>query len=87
MNETPSRLPRRLRQPQRSVARRLDEIDQPVLVIVGERELPHTHAVADYLERNIRDVRKIALSGVGHYPMMEDPDAFNEVVLKFLASL
>ncbi len=87
VNESRSRRPRRLREPQRPVARRLDEIKQPVLVIVGELELQGAHGVADYLEQNVRDVRKIALSGVGHYPMMEDPDAFNEVVLKFLASL
>ena len=87
VNESPSRLPRRLREPQRPVAQRLDEITQPVLVIVGERELPGAHAVADYLERHVRSVRKIVLSGAGHYPMMEDPEAFNEAVLKFLASL
>ena len=87
VNETPSRRPLRLREPDRPVAERLEEITQPVLAIVGERELPGAHAVADYLERNLQNVRKIVLSGVGHYPMMEDPDVFNEAVLKFLASL
>ena len=87
VNESPSRRPLRLREPDRPVAEQLDEITQPVLVIVGERELPGAHAVADYLERNVRNARKIVLPGVGHFPMMEDPDAFNEVVLKFLGRL
>ncbi len=87
VNENSARLPHRLREPDRRVAERLDEITQPVLVIVGERELPGAHAVADYLERNVRNARKIVLPGVGHFPMMEDPDAFNEVVLKFLGRL
>ncbi len=87
VNENSARLPHRLREPDLQVAERLDEITQPVLVIVGERELPGAHAVADYLERRVRNVRKIVLSGVGHYPMMEDPMPSTRSFLKFLASL
>ncbi len=66
---------------------RLERISAPTLVIVGERDLPDFHAIAEALHRRIPGARKVVMPGVGHLPNMEDPQRFNAIVLEFLASL
>ena len=68
-------------------AKRLDEVQAPTLVIVGERDIPDCMVIADVLERGVPNARKIVLLGVGHMCNMEDPQAFNETVLSFLGRL
>jgi pimeloyl-ACP methyl ester carboxylesterase len=63
---------------------RLGSIQASTLVIIGERDLPDFHGIADYLQRNIPDSRKVELAGVGHMSNMEAPEHFNEVVLAHL---
>ncbi len=65
-------------------AEHLDKIRAPTLILIGERDLPRLHAVADYLQEHIANARKVVLPGVGHLPHMEDPDEFNETALSFL---
>lgn len=66
-------------------AQQLGRIGVPTLVIVGERDLPGCHAIADTVGQKVPNARKVVLPGVGHMASMEDPDAFNEVVLSFLS--
>lgn len=66
---------------------RLEEISIPTLIIVGERDLPDFHTIADTLEQKIQNARKITLQGVGHMSSMEAPEEFNEAVLSFLADI
>jgi pimeloyl-ACP methyl ester carboxylesterase len=66
---------------------RLDEISVPTLVVVGERDLPDMVRAANALASGIAGAREIILPGLGHLPNMEDPAAFNRVVLDFLDSL
>jgi pimeloyl-ACP methyl ester carboxylesterase len=63
----------------------LNTISKPTLVIVGQRDLVDFQAIADILARTIPDAQKVVLPGVGHMSNMEDPTAFNKVVLSFLA--
>jgi pimeloyl-ACP methyl ester carboxylesterase len=62
----------------------LHEIAAPTLIVIGEYDLPETHAIADILLRDIPDARTVALAGVGHMSNMEAPEEFNRVVLGFL---
>jgi pimeloyl-ACP methyl ester carboxylesterase len=66
---------------------RLEEIAAPTLVVVGEREVPDFRALADTLASRIPGARQSVLPGAGHMANMENPDAFNRVVLEFLATL
>ncbi|HEY8293439.1 MAG TPA: alpha/beta hydrolase, partial [Thermomicrobiales bacterium] len=68
-------------------AERLREVTAPTLVVLGERDLPDFHAIADRIARDVPDARKIILPGVGHMANMEAPERFNGAVLDFLASL
>ena len=66
---------------------RLQEIKVPTLIIVGERDLPDLHKIADILNRKIQNSQKITLKGVGHMSNMETPNEFNKAVLNFLANV
>jgi pimeloyl-ACP methyl ester carboxylesterase len=63
----------------------LDTINIPTLVIVGERDLPDFHEIAEILHHRIPHASKVVMQGVGHMSNMEDPERFNDIVLGFLA--
>jgi pimeloyl-ACP methyl ester carboxylesterase len=65
---------------------RLGEIKVPTLVIVGELDLSfHNLPIAARLAQGIPRAREVIIPGVGHMTNMEAPDAFNKIVLSFLA--
>lgn len=66
---------------------RLHEITAPVLAIVGAEDLPDFHEIADRFVADIPGARKVVLSDAGHMANMDAPEAFNRVVLDFLASV
>lgn len=66
---------------------RLGDITAPTLVVVGERDMPDFHVIADTLAQRISGARKAVLPGVGHMANMEAPERFNAEVLRFLANL
>jgi 3-oxoadipate enol-lactonase len=63
---------------------RLHEIAAPALVLVGELDTHDFQQIASTLERDIPNVRKVVLPGVGHMANMEAPERFNAVVSAFL---
>jgi pimeloyl-ACP methyl ester carboxylesterase len=67
-----------------NMAARLAEIVAPTLIIVGEHDIEGMRNAADALAREIPNARKVVLPGLGHLPNMEDPAAFNSVILEFL---
>jgi pimeloyl-ACP methyl ester carboxylesterase len=64
---------------------RLDGIEQPTLIMVGEYDSSYEQAVADELECRIPHNRKVGVPGVAHMIPMEKPDLFNQLVKEFLA--
>lgn len=66
---------------------RLQELDKPVLVIVGARDTPYTLAAADYMIQKIPSARKGIIEDAAHLPNMDQPHAFQEIVEHFLESL
>jgi len=71
-------------QPQWQVIDRLSEIRAPTLVLVGEEDLPDFRLIADILAVNIATARQEVIADAGHLPNLEQPDAFNEALLRFL---
>ena len=63
---------------------RLNEIQVPTLVILGEFESIGMHAVADALTYGICDAEKVVIHGAGHMANMDEPNAFNSALLQFL---
>ena len=64
----------------------LPEIDVPVLIIVGDRDQYTPASDAHFMHDKIRDSKIAVIDHAGHMPNLEQPDAFNRIVLEFLAS-
>ncbi len=62
---------------------RLATIAVPTLVLVGEHDVPDFHEISRTLARDIPAARLTVIPRVGHIPNMEDPAAFNALVLAF----
>ena len=63
---------------------KLSQIDFPVLIIVGSRDLAYMHAAADYLAERIRLARKEVIDDAAHLPNLDQPHLFQEVIVNFL---
>lgn len=63
---------------------RLPEIACPTLIVWGRRDVIVPVRDADVFEELIPDARKVVWDDVGHVPMLEEPDRFNELVGDFL---
>ena len=65
---------------------RLAEIHAPTLVIVGDQDISAIQAIANHLAAEIPGARKVVMPNTAHVPNMEQPEAFNQIVLDFLAA-
>ncbi|MBC8078506.1 MAG: alpha/beta fold hydrolase [Chloroflexales bacterium] len=66
---------------------RLAEVKVPVLVIIGDLDMPDSLAAADYMEQHVAGARKVVFHGTAHVPSLERPEEFNRVVGEFLDSV
>jgi pimeloyl-ACP methyl ester carboxylesterase len=64
----------------------LPEINVRTLIIVGERDEPY-HDASRYMQSKIPGARLEIIPDAGHAANMDQPEAFNRVVLEFLTSL
>lgn len=76
-----------LKPPERPAAKFLSEIKIPVLVLVGENDIPDVHAHAGVIEFGIPGARREIILKSGHLIPMEQPEVFNTTVLKFLKNM
>jgi len=58
----------------------------PTLIVWGERDLIVPVAHGRGAHQAIASSRLEVLSGLGHFPHVEDPDRFNDVLVDFLAT-
>jgi 3-oxoadipate enol-lactonase len=70
--------------PTPSAETRLGEIGVPTLVVTGSADRAELHDVADFLLRELPDVRAETIEGAGHLPSLERPDQLNRLLLDFL---
>lgn len=66
---------------------RLDEIDTPSLVIVGEHDHPDLSTAAVYLSDRLGAADPIVLRETAHLPSLEVPDVFNAELSAFLDAI
>jgi len=60
----------------------------PTLLVRGDRDAPKQLAsIYAYLAGINPAAREVVLPDVGHLPMLDTPDAFNDVIAEFLASI
>jgi len=70
--------------PDRPAARFLSEIEVPTLVLVGEYDIPDVHSHAGVIQFGIPDAKREIILKSGHLIPLEQPEAFNASVVKFL---
>ena len=63
---------------------RLDAIRVPVLMVWGTFDFPHFEARMRSIERRIRGAQSFVMEGAAHLPGLEQPEAFNAAVMRFL---
>ncbi|MFC4059547.1 alpha/beta fold hydrolase [Planomonospora corallina] len=73
--------------PVRDTWERASKIDVPVLAVNGALDSPDHIGMAERLARTVADGRAVSIDGAAHYPNMERPDAFNEILGDFLRLL
>jgi pimeloyl-ACP methyl ester carboxylesterase len=66
---------------------RAASITVPVLAINGDLDSPDHIAMAELLARTVSDGRTATVPGTAHYPNLERPAAFNEILAGFLRTL
>jgi pimeloyl-ACP methyl ester carboxylesterase len=69
-----------------AVIKSLPEIKVPSLVIVGADDTPFLAASA-YMAKTIPGAKKVVIPGGGHAVNIDQPEAFTEAVLSYLASI
>ncbi len=69
-----------------SLIEELDRIRAPTLILVGERDTLYLEE-AEAMARRIPSARKVIMKGLGHAMSVEDPEAFADEAMGFLASL
>ena len=70
--------------PDRPAAKFLLEIKVPVLILVGEYDIPDVQAHAGIIEFGIPNAKREIVPNSGHLIPLEQPEYFNAKVLKFL---
>jgi pimeloyl-ACP methyl ester carboxylesterase len=73
-----------LTQQDASVISSLRDISVPTLVLVGADDTNFL-AAADYMATAIRQAEKVIVPGAGHAANIDQPSAFNDAVVDFLA--
>ncbi len=77
---------RRVAGPAPSVIDRLGEIEVPALVLVGEEDEAYRRA-ADVMAARLPKATSVVVPGAGHIVNLEEPEAFDRALLRFLREL
>ncbi|MGQ0604196.1 MAG: alpha/beta fold hydrolase [Anaerolineales bacterium] len=72
------------RRPTHEPFTQLERLTAPILVLVGERDLPDFRRIADAIAQRAPNARNVVLPSLGHMPNMEAPERFNPLVMEFL---
>lgn len=68
-------------------ALRLSEIDVPTLVVAADHDPPVGRRISDLIARGVLDARLVTIEGADHVVNLRQPEAFEAVVLPFLAAV
>jgi pimeloyl-ACP methyl ester carboxylesterase len=72
------------RWPLPAAVERLESVATPTLVMTGKQDLEDFQAIADLMARRIPGAQQITLEDAGHMANMDDPEAFNAALARFL---
>ena len=69
---------------EKQAAERLHEIDAPVLIVIGENDLPFLMKAAEFMDDRLPKATLAAMADAAHLPNMEHPAQFRAIVADFL---
>lgn len=75
------------RTPSPALAKRLQEIRLPSLVITGSIDIPDFQAIGNLLATGLPRMRREIIEGSGHMVNLEAPESFNKVLSRFWQEL
>jgi pimeloyl-ACP methyl ester carboxylesterase len=64
---------------------RLDELDLPMLVLLGELDMPGIHEISHLIIAANPHAELVTIPNVAHMVNMEMPERFNELLLDYLS--
>ncbi|WP_067182394.1 alpha/beta fold hydrolase [Microtetraspora niveoalba] len=73
--------------PVRDTWDRVAGIDVPVLAVNGAIDSPDHIGMAERIAGTVADGRAISIDGTAHYPNMERPDVFNDILEAFVRTV
>ncbi|MCE9646795.1 MAG: alpha/beta hydrolase [Chloroflexi bacterium] len=65
---------------------RLENLNIPVLIVVGSHDTPYILAAADYMKEKIKSAIKMTIENAAHLPNMDQPQEFQRGIETFLSS-
>jgi proline iminopeptidase len=65
---------------------RLDQIIAPMLVVAGRHDIPTSWQQSERIARQVADAQVVVFEESGHFPWIEEPDAFFATVTGWLAT-
>jgi pimeloyl-ACP methyl ester carboxylesterase len=65
-------------------ATRLGTLSMPVLLVMGERDVPDIRVIADKLVAEVPELERVDIPGAGHFTNLEAASEFNRSLLEFL---
>ncbi|HEX6644722.1 MAG TPA: alpha/beta fold hydrolase [Gemmatimonadales bacterium] len=68
-------------------SRRLGQLRDPVLVVIGDRDSRSVRMFADSTAAMIAGAERAVMTGTDHLPHMEKPEEFNRLLIEFLTSV
>ena len=73
--------------PSISISDRLSGIATPTLVLTGERDLAYPRDESALVHEGLPNSQLVVLEGVGHLPMIEEPQEYQEAITTWLAEV
>jgi pimeloyl-ACP methyl ester carboxylesterase len=70
--------------PMTSISERLGEIKIPVLILVGDKDIPDFIGISELLEEKIPNASRVVIPEAGHMASMEAPGIVNKQIVDFL---
>ena len=64
---------------------RVAELHAPMLLVVGERQIPDVLNQVRLLEEGVASVKKVVIPGAGHLVNVEKPEEFNRTLRDFMS--
>jgi pimeloyl-ACP methyl ester carboxylesterase len=71
--------------PEPTASERLNELEIPTLILLGDEDRADIARAADELVNSIPHARLVSVAGAAHLPSLEKPDVVNGILAEFLA--